>query len=99
MQITCGHCGYSWNTESKAARISCSKCKTSIRVHHTHEPKPVVEPVIVVQPPKHEEVFIPRPLADQLNKFLLARLIGIAKGEGENRIRFKVNDQGELYLP
>lgn len=48
---------------------------------------------------KHEEAYMPLPLANQLNKFLLARLIGIANGNSDKSIKFKINDQGELYLP
>lgn len=33
MELVCKKCGYVWNTNSKARRISCSKCKTSITIH------------------------------------------------------------------
>lgn len=40
-RITCGNCGYSWVSESKAhKRISCSKCKTSITLPRNLKPLP-----------------------------------------------------------
>lgn len=66
------------------------------------QPQPV-QPSVQPQPEplkrKHEEALIPFPLAEQLNKFLLARLIGMARGQGDPGVRIKINDQGEVYLP
>lgn len=53
----------------------------------------------VTQPRRHEEAFMPLPLADQLNKFLLARMIGMARSNGDTSIKFKINKEGELYVP
>jgi hypothetical protein len=59
----------------------------------------VREEVAQPQPRRHEKAFLPLPLADQLNKFLLARLIGMARSNGDNGIEFKINNEGDLYLP
>lgn len=48
---------------------------------------------------KHEECFMPLPFAEILNKFKLARLIGMAKANGDTAITFKINNEGDLYLP
>lgn len=59
----------------------------------------VREEVIQTQIRKHEEAFMPLPLADQLNKFLLARMIGMARSNGDDKIKFKINNEGDLYVP
>jgi hypothetical protein len=59
----------------------------------------VREQVTQSQPRRHEEAFMPLPFADQLNKFLLARLIGMARSNGDDSIEFKINNEGYLYVP
>ena len=40
LSVVCKHCGYSWVSRSKAKdRLSCSKCKTSIRLSPTKNPE------------------------------------------------------------
>lgn len=63
------------------------------------EPKPEPEMPMPMNKHIHEHAFMPLPFADQLNKFLLARIIGIARANGHERIRFKINNEGDLYLP
>ncbi len=64
---------------------------------HTHKPDPA--PLISEPKPKHEEVFMPLPLAKYLMGLAgLSRLIGIAHANSDKSIRFKINEQGELYL-
>ena len=83
----------------------------SAKVAELPEPKipppeqPIIEqepapPIVEPEPlsPRREEVTIPIPLAQQLNKFLLAKMIGMAKSEGLDRITLKVNQQGEIYV-
>lgn len=102
-EITCKRCGYKWNYRGTAKRISCSHCKTTITLNPQSDGSVVVATALEAESApavsKHEEVYLPLPLADQLNKFLLARLIGIARGEGAKAIRFKINHEGELYVP
>ena len=93
MKIHCGHCGYEWETKSTAKRISCSMCKTSIRIN----PRAIAQSTAPMA--NLETVSMPLPLAQQLNKFMLARMIGIANSNGDASIMFKINEQGELYVP
>jgi hypothetical protein len=49
---------------------------------------------------KHQEAFMSFPLAKHLMGLAgLSRLIGTARADGYDRIRFKINEQGDLYLP
>lgn len=85
-QLVCKHCGYVWHYKGDKKRISCSKCKTSIRLSTSK----------VIR--KYNEAFLSLPLAERLNKFLLAKLIGMARAEGQDRIRLNINQHGDVYL-
>lgn len=51
------------------------------------------------QPRRHEHCIIPFALAEQLSRFLMSRMIGTARANGDPGVIFKINDRGELYPP
>lgn len=100
MEMHCGHCGYEWTTKSTAKRISCSRCKTSIRVHPPpHEPtpfEPQPEPLqTLTNKQQLTEVKFPPSLWKDAR--LAQRFMALAN-MGEEYVILKVNDEGILSL-
>lgn len=85
---------YEWNYTGNKHRTSCSKCKTSITLSGDEQVRQQIETVL-----NHKQVYMPIGMAVQLNKFMLARLIGIAKSNGDESIKFNLNNDGVLSLP
>lgn len=107
-KLVCKRCKHQWEYAGDKHRTSCPKCKTSITIlgHpdvYTIEDKP--RTTVEFVPEKQSltnrhvaEVIMPLGMAVQLNKFLLGRLIGVAKANGEDSIKFKVDPHGVLVL-
>lgn len=98
----CGHCGYEWTTKSTANRISCSKCKTSIRIRD-HPPSLVEGHNVIVTPPSdlfvHKEQLTEVKFPPSLWKDArLAQRFMALDNMGEKYVILKVNDEGILSL-
>lgn len=89
MHIQCTHCGHEWHTKSTAKRISCSKCKTSIRGHHPEIPDP---PSIIEQ---LTEVKFSKALWKDVR---LSQRFMALDNMGETYITLKVDSNGILSL-
>lgn len=106
MEMHCGHCGYEWTTKSTAKRISCSRCKTSIRVHPPPPSEPVAIPIKDPEIPTWESSNTPNNKQLTEVKFppslwkdarLSQRFMALAN-MGEEYVILKVNDEGILSL-
>jgi hypothetical protein len=114
MQLVCNKCGYAWNTKSKAKRVSCSKCKTSITIHTPKQHEPKAEELVPI--PKEATQTLPPPNTNTNNnnnnkiitevKFpvllwfdkRLEQRFFHSKSTGENHVILKVDKDGILSL-
>lgn len=107
MLIKCKHCGYAWDCYSKAKRVSCSKCKTSIMIPSGHaqadtqQRRTYAIPIetSVIQALRNDkqltEVKFPPSLWKDAR---LAQRFMALDNMGEKYVILKVNDEGILSL-
>lgn len=107
MKLVCKKCAYRWEYTGNKHRTSCSRCKTSVTLQQQHWQQPQPQQPLsgdeqvrqhTERALNHKQVYMPVGMAKQLNKFLLARLIGIAAANGDDWIKFNVNNDGVLSL-
>lgn len=105
-EITCQKCGHVWISKSNGIRICCSKCRSSISVAKTtiKDREQIPSEILTRdrelrwQDQQQQIITMPVEMAKQLNKFMLARLIGMAAANSDKSIKFKVDNHGVMSL-